>query len=442
MSSEDFRLVERERAWQDPALPVPPLEETQELVRERWAATAEPREALLAAIDSRKEEWYDMLAELVKVPSTNPSPEGERAMADRVAVEMTSLGMEVKQLESMPNRVSNFATLTGTHSHPTLSENLLYYGHMDTVPVGLESNWVYPPFSATIADGKMWGRGTKDCKLGIASALSSTRVLQELGIELAGDLMMVTPGDEETGGHLGIAKVIDAGWLDGVKAAVYGEGSPDRLTIGARGGCQFKVTVLGKSSHTARKESGINAILRALKVAEAVENIEFDDFTEHPVVPGAPRASVNLISGGFKINVVPDRCEFEVDCRFPPGYSDGQVMQVVERTIEGLKGQPGLEDLQYFLEVTSVMRPYAVDYRQPVAQMLQRCVEESTGTEPYMVGMPASSDARWIYLDAKVPIVNFSHGNDSGHQPNEYVDLDAIVGNVTSYALLTLMLLA
>ena len=70
------------------------------------------------------------------------------------------------------------------------------------------------------------------------------------------------------------------------------------------------------------------------------------------------------------------------------------------------------------------------------------CVEQVTGHKPQPIGMPASSDARWIYLDGKIPIVNFSHGNESGHLPNEYVDLQAITDNVKSYALLALMLLA
>jgi acetylornithine deacetylase/succinyl-diaminopimelate desuccinylase family protein len=441
MTAAEFRLMERDRSWELPELTVPPVEQTQERIAHRWEETAAERREVIAEIDRRADEWVALLQELVRIPSVNPSAEGERALASAVATQMSDLGMTVRQMEPQPTRVSNYATLTGTHSRPSLSENLLYYGHLDTVPVGLESNWKYPPFSATVADGRMWGRGTKDCKLGIAAALASTRVLRDLGIELVGDLMITTPADEETGGHLGIARMIDAGWLDGVKACVYGEGYPERLTIGARGGVQFRVVVKGKSSHTARKEQGINAILRSLRVATTIDGLTFDDFVPHDVVPGRPTASVNLISGGFKINVVPDRCEVEVDLRFPPGYSDSRALAAVESALEGLRSEDGLADLVYEIEAMSVMRPYAVDPAQPVAQALARCVAESTGKQPTMVGMPASSDARWIYLDGRVPVVNFSHGNESGHQPNEYVDLAAIVGNVKSYALMTLLML-
>lgn len=235
--------------------------------------------------------------------------------------------------------------------------------------------------------------------------------------------------------------MIDAGWLDGVEAAVYGEGQPDQLTIGARGGIQFRVIVHGRTTHSARKDLGVNAILRAGLVAHAIDALTFDDFQPHDVVPGRPTASVNLVSGGVKMNVVPDRCELDVDLRFPPNYDETRALTCVRDGIEAMAKAKGIDDLKFEIVPLSVMRPYAVDATQPIVQALSRCVEASTGATPKHIGMVASSDARWIYLDGQIPVVNFSHGNASGHQPNEYVDLQAIVDNVKSYALLTLLLL-
>ncbi len=56
--------------------------------------------------------------------------------------------------------------------------------------------------------------------------------------------------------------------------------------------------------------------------------------------------------------------------------------------------------------------------------------------------MVASSDARWIYLDARIPTVNFSFGNESAHLPNEWVDVEGYINNVKAYALASLLLLA
>lgn len=442
MEYPDYRLKERHRSWDEPDLPVPPIAETTSRLDARWAELSEERERVCAEIDRRREDWVELLRELVAIPSVNPSEEGERALADHVADRMRGLGMTVRQLETEPNRVSNLGRLEGSGKAGSINKNLLYYAHLDTVPVGDESTWTHPPFSGTVVDGRMYGRGTKDCKLGMAAALGSTHLLKELGIELRGDLLITTPADEEAGGHLGIAEMVDAGWLQGVEAAVYGEGQPDQLTIGARGGIQFRVVVHGRTTHSARKELGVNAILRAGLVAQAIDELTFDDFAPHHIVPGTPVASVNLVSGGVKMNVVPDRCHLDVDLRFPPNYDEERALAYVRQGIERMAKKREITDLEFEIVPLSVMRPYSVDPHQPVVQALSRCVETSTGTAPTPIGMVASSDARWIYLDGRIPIVNFSHGNHSGHQPNEYVDVQAIVDNVKSYALLSLLLLA
>ncbi len=286
----------------------------------------------------------------MRIPSANPSPEMTKPLANFVAERMRDLGMEVRQRETAPNNVSNLARLAGTNPEAARANggigSLLYYAHLDTVPAGDERNWRFPPFSATVAeDGRMYGRGVKDCKLGMASALAAASALRDADIKLSGDLSIVTPCDEETGGHLGIASMIDAGWLDGIEACIYGEGMPQQLTIGAKGGVDFRVTVRGKSAHTSRKEMGVNAILQAAAVVQAIEAIRFDDYTEHPVVPGGPIASVNLIAGGFKLNVVPDSCALDVDLRFPPGYTADQALAHVQRALDELKAQPEHRDL-------------------------------------------------------------------------------------------------
>ncbi|MBP0656859.1 M20/M25/M40 family metallo-hydrolase, partial [Mycobacterium tuberculosis] len=46
--------------------------------------------------------------------------------------------------------------------------HLMFAGHTDVVPVGDAAAWTYPPFSATIHKGEMYGRGAVDMKGGSA----------------------------------------------------------------------------------------------------------------------------------------------------------------------------------------------------------------------------------------------------------------------------------
>jgi acetylornithine deacetylase/succinyl-diaminopimelate desuccinylase family protein len=438
---EDFRLSERDRTWHDPELAAPPLAETQAHLAERWAALAAERQRVREEIGRRRDEFIALLQELVRIPSVNPSPEWEQPLATVVAQRMRALGMQVRQLEPAPKRVSNLSTLHGAGAGRSLLRNLLYFAHLDTVPPGDARNWRFDPFSATIADGRMYGRGVKDCKHGMAAALANAAAIQSAGIALDGDLLVVTPCDEETGGHLGIAAMIDAGWLEGVEGCVYAEGMPHQLTIGAFGGVKFRVAVRGRSTHTARKELGVNAILHACAVAQAIDAVTFDDCSPHPVVPGQPVASVNLISGGFKLNVVPDLCTLDVDLRFPPGYTAEQALAQVEQAIEALRAEERYRALDAQIAPLSISRPYAMSADQPIVQAVALAAEDVLGERPTPQGMQASSDARWLYLDARIPTVKYSFGNDSAHLPNEYMDIEGYIKNIEVFALTNLLLL-
>ncbi|MEM3684812.1 MAG: M20/M25/M40 family metallo-hydrolase, partial [Conexivisphaerales archaeon] len=220
MSRNSARLLELDRNW-----PVQPPDPKPLWMnpKEKLANINQQKEKVFAIIDSMRDEAISFFQDLIKIPSVNPSEAFEKELADFVASKMKNLGMEVRQIEPVKNRVSDWSLLKGSTSDRTL----VFYSHLDTVPVGDINAWKYPPFDARIADGKIIGRGSKDCKLGIASSLMAIEAIQRAGIRLAGDAMVITCADEETGGQLGIAKMIETGWVRG-DFCIYGEGVPDR----------------------------------------------------------------------------------------------------------------------------------------------------------------------------------------------------------------------
>ena len=76
-------------------------------------------------------------------------------------------------------------------------------GHSDTVPIGDESLWSFPPLSGECRDGKVWGRGACDDKYAVAVSLFLMKLIRELGIELDYDLLFTAYCDEEFGGGNG-----------------------------------------------------------------------------------------------------------------------------------------------------------------------------------------------------------------------------------------------
>ncbi len=108
------------------------------------------------------------LTELVRTKSINPAfadgePSDEREIATRLGAMMRALGMETTEYEPAPGRVSVVGRLRGTGG----GRSLMLYGHIDTVGVAAMPE----PFSATVRDGKLYGRGSYDMKGGVTACL-------------------------------------------------------------------------------------------------------------------------------------------------------------------------------------------------------------------------------------------------------------------------------
>ena len=85
---------------------------------------------------------------------------------------------------------------------------ILLMSHMDVVEAGGE--WKYPPFSGTIAEGKVWGRGAADTKCSLMAFLQAAEEMMAEDFTPACDVYLASSCTEEIGGT-GAPKL--AGWL-------------------------------------------------------------------------------------------------------------------------------------------------------------------------------------------------------------------------------------
>ena len=70
-------------------------------------------------------------------------------------------------------------------------------GHIDVVPIGDESKWKFPPFSATEEDGYIYGRGTQDDKGPTIAAMYAVKALLDAGVKFEKRVRFIIGGDEE-----------------------------------------------------------------------------------------------------------------------------------------------------------------------------------------------------------------------------------------------------
>ena len=356
-----------------------------------------------------------LLRNMLRAASINP-PGGERECAEVVYEKLRGLGLEVEYIERVSGRTNVVATLRGTGEGP----KLLYNGHIDVVPTG--NGWTKEPFGADVVGNMMYGRGAADMKSGVASMVTGIEAIVKSGIKLKGDLILTAVADEETGSVNGTRFLIDRG----LKAdmAVVSEPTDLRVEIAQKGILWAEITTHGSGAHASRPHLGVNAIDGMREVLEALKGVRLEGRNELFDVP-QPVMSVTTISGGTKINVIPDMCTIGIDRRLLPGESPDKAMKDITDAIDGIKSRN--PSLKTSIKVIEEWPPMETAPGEKVVKSLVDTVQSVTGVKPGLWGKAAGTDAAWLVRDAKIPTVLFGPGDPRrSHTPDEYVDLEKV----------------
>jgi len=140
--------------------------------------------------------------ELTRIPSVwHPeSGCGEAEAARWVAEQCQAMGLETTIEMVAPGRPNVIAILGDDDpERPTL----MFEGHTDVVTEGDPALWTDPPFSATLREGRIYGRGANDMKAGLVCALQAIKALVQSGVQLQGNILLGAVCDEE-GDMIGI----------------------------------------------------------------------------------------------------------------------------------------------------------------------------------------------------------------------------------------------
>jgi acetylornithine deacetylase/succinyl-diaminopimelate desuccinylase-like protein len=147
----------------------------------------------------------------------------------------------------------------------------LFNGHMDVVDAGKSEDWQFPPFSAEINKGYMWGRGSADMKCALAGMLFAAGLFKQWDHQPQGDVVVVAVSMEEIGGwgtHL---------WLENsdlrVDRAVVGEPTNNHLLPGHRVRMALKAHIRGKSMHSSQANHQTNPLFSLARFIDALPGV-------------------------------------------------------------------------------------------------------------------------------------------------------------------------
>ena len=203
--------------------------------------------------------------EMIRIPSVNP-PGDEENCARLVARVLEANGFTVQLQQFGERRFNLVADLPGRGNQKPLG----FTGHFDTVPLG-NAQWSHDPFAADLAEGRVYGRGASDMKAGIAAFIAACVTARE-DAQRAGGAHLVLTGGEETGcdGAKALARAVPP-LIRPVALLLVGEPTCNYPYIGHKGALWLRGTTHGKTAHGSMPEQGVNAIYKAVKAIDRLQ---------------------------------------------------------------------------------------------------------------------------------------------------------------------------
>ena len=439
-------------------------------------------------IRENEERFLDELASLVRIPSVSAQPE-HRADIDRCAARWCELLLaagadEARVMPSEGNPLV-YSEKRVDPSRPTV----LVYAHYDVMPPEPLDLWRTPPFELTVADGRVWGRGTDDDKGQALILVKAFEYLVREGL-LRHNVKFIFEGEEEIGspslnGFLRTHRdLLRADVILVSDTSMLGADLPS-LTVGLRGLAYWEIKVTGPNRDLHSGHFGgavanpLNVLCRMLaRVVDAdgriavpgfyddVEDISPEERAMIAAIPfdeEAYKAAIGVrelegeldystlernscrpsfdicgIWGGYTgegaKTVLPSWAKAKVSCRLVPHQDHAKISRLFADFIQSIAPR------SVAVEVTPLHggEGYVCPLSLPAYRAAERAFAEAFGRPPLAVrrggSIPIISDFE-RELGIKTVLMGFGLESDAIHSPNENFRLDIMRRGIEAVAL-------
>jgi acetylornithine deacetylase/succinyl-diaminopimelate desuccinylase family protein len=355
-----------------------------------------------------------LLRDLIALPSVNPAfvppndpRAGEWRVTDFVASLAAKAGLSVDfqpVFNTEPRRANLLLRLEPAGK---VRQRLILAPHFDTVSADT--------FQPRTENGRLFGRGACDTKGSVAAMFTALLTLAHSGHRPTNtEILFLGLVDEENGqeGSRAFAKSRIKGDL-----AIVGEPTELKIVTAHKGDLWLKLVTKGRAAHGSRPELGENAVHKMARVINLLET-KYQALLRkrrHPIL-GSPTINVGAVRGGSQPNIVPDRCEIDIDRRTIPGEKHSAVQREL------------LEFLHSAGHKVSLLNSKCAECipleTNPKLELVQRLMSLTRQTAP--AGVDFFSDAA-VIASGGTPSVVFGPGNIAqAHTLNEWISIRSL----------------
>ncbi|VAW99302.1 N-succinyl-L,L-diaminopimelate desuccinylase, partial [hydrothermal vent metagenome] len=295
----------------------------------------------------------------------------------------------------------------------------VFAGHTDVVPTGPEENWRFPPFTPTIDNGKLYGRGTADMKGSVAAMVTACERFYKNHPSIEGSVGFLITSDEEGPATDGTVKVIEH--LNAQKIQIdwclVGEPSStnqmgDVVKNGRRGSLGAELKVKGKQGHVAYPHLAKNPIHAFADAMSELTNTQWDNGNDH--FPPTTFQISNINSGTGATNVIPADIDVVFNFRFSTETTSKKLQQEVEAILNKY-------DFEYDLKWILSGQPF-LTAEGKLLDAASSAIKKVVGIETKLSTAGGTSDGRFI-APTGAQVLELGPLNATIHQVDEHVDV-------------------
>lgn len=356
---------------------------------------------------TRPSPTLELTQQLIALRSVTPEDGGCQAL---IAQHLAPFGFKAETIAR--NGTTNLWLRRG-NARPTV----VFAGHTDVVPTGPAAQWQSDPFTPTVRDGLLYGRGAADMKSSLAGFTLAAQEFVQAHPNHNGSIALLLTSDEEgpaTDGTVAVLEVLQARG-EALDYCVVGEPTcvdqlGDTIKNGRRGSLSGALTVHGVQGHVAYPHLARNPVHLAGPAIAALAAHVWDEGNEF--FPPTTFQISNIRAGTGATNVIPGTCEIDFNLRFAPVSSAEGLMQRIEALLHSFK-------LDYTLKWTVGAQPFLTPPGKLV-DAIGRAIKECTGLAPTLSTTGGTSDGRFIATVCP-QVVEFGPANASIHKIDEHI---------------------
>lgn len=349
---------------------------------------------------------------LIEKASVTPDDAGcNQLLIDR----LQGLGFKI---ETLPfGEVNNFWARLGNKG-PVFA----FAGHTDVVPTGPIEDWLFDPFTPTVRDGVLYGRGTADMKGSIAAMVTACERFLAEGKAFEGSIAFLITSDEEGSAINGTRKVIEVleARDEKIDYCIVGEPSSskelgDVIKIGRRGSLHGKLKVHGVQGHVAYPQLASNPIHKAMLPLHELIKETWDEGNED--FPPTTLQVSNIHSGTGTDNVIPGTLDAQFNFRFSTALTEAQIRSRTEAILDA-------HELEYTLDWQLSGNPFLTS-RGTLIDVVSQSIKHINGVETQCSTTGGTSDGRFI-APTGAQLLELGPCNATIHKVNENVKISEL----------------